>query len=88
MILMLFQKSNFDVISEIKGKPASDNSISLDVSGILAVISDKNAIAVCNNDRRVTTNYNPRGEFYTNFYKFDCSYLNDLSENFIVFFIA
>ena len=79
---------DFDVISEIKGKPASDNSISLDVSGILAVISDKNAIAVCNNDRRVTTNYNPRGEFYTNFYKFDCSYLNDLSENFIVFFIA
>lgn len=79
---------DFDVISEIKGKPASNNSISLDVSGILAVISDKNAIAVCNNDRRVTTNYNPRGEFYTNFYKFDCSYLNDLSENFIVFFIA
>lgn len=79
---------NFDVISEIKGKLSSDNTVSVDVTGVLACISDTNAIAICNEDRRVTTHYNPRGEFYTNFYKYDCMYLNDLSENFVVFFVA
>lgn len=57
------------------------------ISGILAVLFDKNAVAVCNTDRRVTTYYNAKGEFYNNFYKFDCTYLNDLNENFVVFFI-
>lgn len=57
------------------------------IGGIMCVMFDRNALGVCNEDRRVTTNYNPKGEFYNNFYKFDCSYFNDLDENFIVFFI-
>lgn len=57
------------------------------MGGIMAVMFDRNALGVCNEDRRVTTNYNPKAEFYNNFYKFDCSYFNDLDENFIVFFI-
>ena len=57
------------------------------MGGIMAVMFDRNALGVCNMDRRVTTNYNPKAEFYNNFYKFDCSYFNDLDENFIVFFI-
>ena len=58
------------------------------VSGILGVIFDRDALGVSNLDRRVTTNYNPRAEFYTNFYKFDAGYYNDLSENFVLFFIG
>ena len=57
------------------------------MNGIMAVMFDRNALGVCNMDRRVTTNYNPKAEFYNNFYKFECSYFNDLDENFIVFFI-
>ena len=49
---------------------------------------DRDAIGVSNLDRRVTTNYNPRAEFYTNFYKFDAGYYSDLSENFVVFFVG
>lgn len=56
-------------------------------SGILAVMFDKMALGVCNEDRRVTTHYNAKGEFFNNFYKFDCSYFNDLNENFVLFFI-
>lgn len=59
----------------------------IEIGGIMCVMFDRNALGVCNEDRRVTTNYNPKAEFYNNFYKFDCSYFNDLDENFIVFFI-
>ena len=54
-------------------------------SGILGVMFDKNALGVCNIDRRVTTNFNPKAEFFTNFHKFDAGYFNDGDENFIVF---
>lgn len=57
------------------------------VDGILGVMFDKNALGVCNTDRRVTTNYNAKGEFYNNYYKFDAGYFNDTNENFIVFFV-
>lgn len=57
-------------------------------TGILAVMFDRDALGVCNVDQRVTTNYNPRAEFYNNWYKFDAGYFNDTNENFIVFYAA
>lgn len=54
-------------------------------SGILGVMFDKYALGVANLDRRVTTNWNPKAEFFTNFHKFDAGYFNDGDENFIVF---
>lgn len=56
--------------------------------GILGIMFDRDALAVCNTDRRVTTNYNAKAEFFNNFYKFDASYFVDLGENFVVFYIA
>ena len=79
---------SFENVSSINVNIKVDNiSKNVKISGILAVLFDKNAVAVCNNDRRVTTHYNAKGEFYNNFFKFDCTYLNDLNENFVVFFI-
>lgn len=78
-------KYDFDSISKINVK--LDNKTSVEKTGILAVMFDKHAVCVCNEDRRVTTHYNAKGEFFTNFYKFDCSYINDLNENFVVFYI-
>lgn len=68
-------------------KTGDNTTKDIEMGGIMAVMFDRNALGVCNMDRRVTTNYNPKAEFYNNFYKFDCSYFNDLDENFIVFFI-
>ena len=76
----------FNDISTVKVKTASGSDITQ--SGVIGVIFDKNAIGVCNSEKRVTTNYNPRAEFYTNFYKYDCKYFNDLSQNCIVFYVA
>lgn len=57
-------------------------------SGIIGVMFDRDSLGVTNLDRRVTTNYNAKAEFYNNYYKFDSGYFNDLNENFIVFFMA
>ena len=76
----------FDDISTVKVKTASGTDVTQ--SGIIGCMFDKNSIGVCNSEKRVTTNYNPRAEFYTNFYKYDCQYFNDLSQNCVVFYIA
>lgn len=66
----------------------SSDTVEVSVSGILAIMYDRDAMGVCNTDRRVTTQYNAKAEFFNNFYKFDASYFNDLNENFVVFFVA
>lgn len=57
-------------------------------SGILGVMFDRNALGVCNLERRVTSNYNAKAEFFNNYFKFDAGYFNDTNENFIVFYVA
>lgn len=68
-------------VKESKGKAVT-------VSGVLGVMFDRDALGVCNLDRRVTTNYNAKAEFFNNYYKFDAGYFNDTNENFVVFFAA
>ena len=77
---------DFDSVSKIDVKTASNNTVSQ--TGILGVMFDRDALGVTNLDRRVTTHYNAKAEFYSNWYKFDAGYFNDLSENFVVFFVA
>lgn len=80
----------FEEISSINVKANNGNKspVSVNQSGIIGVLFDRNALGVTNLDKRVTTNYNPKAEFYTNFYKSDAGYFNDFNENFIVFYIA
>lgn len=59
----------------------------VEISGVLGVMFDRDALGVCSLDRRVTTNYNAKAEFFNNYYKFDAGYFNDTNENFVVFFI-
>lgn len=60
----------------------------VEISGVLGVMFDRDALGVCNLNRRVTTNYNAKAEFFNNYYKFDAGYFNDTNENFVVFFVA
>lgn len=76
----------FSDISNIKITTSGEHSV--DVSGVLCVMFDRDALGVTNLDRRVTTNYNPKAEFFSNWYKFDAGYFNDMNENFVVFFVA
>lgn len=79
---------SFSDITRIHIQLASNNTKEIEISGILGVMFDKDCLGVSNLNRRVTTNYNPKAEFYTNFYKFEAGYFNDLNENFVVFFVA
>ena len=60
----------------------------INVNGILGVMFDRDALGVCNQDRRVTTHYNARAEFFNNWYKVDAQYFNDFNENCVVFYAA
>lgn len=77
---------SFDSVSTINVKTASNDTVS--VSGVVGVLFDRDAMGVTNLDRRVTTNYNPKAEFYNNWYKFDCGFFNSQNENVVVFFLA
>lgn len=67
---------------------ATPNNHSQAVTGLLAVMFDREALGVCGMDRRVTSHYNAKAEFTNIFYKQDARYFNDYNENFIVFFVA
>lgn len=77
---------SFEDVSAINVKTSTGATVN--ASGIIGVMFDRESIGVSNLDRRVTTNYNPKAEFYTNFYKFDAGYFNDLNENYVVFFVG
>lgn len=81
----------FEDTSSVKVKianPTGGAEYTVEQSGILGVAFDSSALGVVCEDRRVTTQYNGRAEFYNNWYKFDAGYFNDLNENFVVFYIA
>ena len=77
---------DFASVSTINVKSASGEAVN--VSGVLGVMFDRDALGVCNLDRRVTTTYNAKAEFFNNYFKFDAGYFNDTNENFVVFFVA
>ena len=49
---------------------------------------DRWALGVTNVNKKVTSQWTPNAEFFTNFYKYKAGFFNDLNENFVVFFVA
>ncbi len=74
---------DFKSTSAINVKTASGETVNQ--AGILGVIFDRDCAGVSNLNRRVTTDWNAKGEFWNNWYKFDAGYFNDFNENAIVF---
>ena len=73
---------------EIVKLPAEGAGAAKKNAAIVGVMFDRDAVGVSNLDRRTTTAYNAKAEFYNNWYKMDAGYYNDLNENFVVFFIG
>jgi len=78
---------NYDFASTGHINVKESGGKAVEISGVLGVMFDRDTLGVCNLDRRVTTNYNAKAEFFNNYYKFDAGYFNDTNENFVVFFI-
>ena len=58
------------------------------VSGIVGILFDDEALKVGNLNQYVTTNYNAKGDFYTNYYKEQSGFFVDLAENFLIFYVG
>lgn len=76
----------FSSVTAINVKTPSGDTVN--VTGVLACIFDRDALGVANVDRRVTTNYNAKAEFWNEWHKYDAGYFLDFDENFVVFFVA
>lgn len=66
----------------------SPNNNAVSATGIIGVMFDRDALGVTNMNPRVTSHYNAKAEFTSNWHKMDAGYFNDYNENFIVFFVA
>lgn len=77
---------DFADTSKINIKTPSGDDVT--VTGVLGVIFDRDTLGVTNVDSRVTTNYNPKAEFFNEWHKRDAGYFLDLDENFVVFYVA
>lgn len=75
---------DFASTSKIDLKTSAGHTIAQD--GILGIIFDRDSLGVSNLDKRVTTDYNAKGEFFNNWFKADAGYFNDMNENFVVFY--
>lgn len=80
--------TGYDLNSITKVDVVTPSGDGVQATGILAVMFDRDALGVANLDRRTTSNYNPKAEFYNNWFKMDAGYYADLNENFVVFLIA
>ena len=58
------------------------------VGGIIGILFDDEALKVGNLSQYVTTNYNAKGDFYTNYYKEQSGFFVDLAENFVIFYVG
>lgn len=76
----------FTDVSKVNVTSAGGHTVS--TSGILGVMFDRWALGVNNVSRKVTSQWTPNAEFFTNFYKYKAGFFNDLNENFVVFFVA
>lgn len=74
---------DFRSTSAINVKTAGGTTVAR--AGILGLIMDRECAGVSNLSKRVTTQWNAKGEFWNNWYKFDAGYFNDFNENAIVF---
>lgn len=77
---------SFADVSSINVKTYGGHEVN--VSGVLGVIFDRDSLGVANLDRRVTSNYNPKAEFWNEWHKADAGYFLDMDENYVVFYIA
>lgn len=64
------------------------NGSAVTIPGVLGIMFDRDAMGVCNLDRRTTTAYNAKAEFTNSFYKFDAQSFVDPAEQAVVFFVA
>ena len=78
-------KSKIHVVTAREAGELAGHEVELD--GIVAVMYDKEAVMVANQERYVDSIYNPKNRTTNFFYKQHATYINDPNYNFVTFFI-
>ena len=78
---------SFEDISKIDVTLDSRDEVAK-VGGIVGILFDEEALKVGNLHQYVTTTYNAKGDFYTNYYKEQSGFFVDLAENFVIFYVG
>lgn len=76
---------DFETCSTVLGKPASGADSATYVAGVIGILIDRDAAAVCCENYRVTSFYNAGNETIKYYHKWDARYMNDMNENALVF---
>lgn len=79
------RKFDFETCSTVLGKPASGSDNAILCTGILGVLMDRDAAAICCERYRVTSFFNAGNETMKYYHKWDARYITDTNENVIVF---
>ena len=66
-------------------KITTSGGSTVDKSGILGILFDRDGIMACNEDPEVRSQYNADGNFTNFFYCYDASFYNDVDENGIIY---
>lgn len=76
---------SFAETSKIDIKTPDNHNIT--VTGVIGVMFDRDAVAVCNYNRESDSIYNKSGKFFKEFHDMDCQMIVDTAENAVVFFM-
>lgn len=63
------------------------NTADVEQANIVAVMFDDDALGILQPRKRVTTQYNPKIEAYSDFHKWESRYFNDFNEQMVVFIL-
>ena len=77
---------SFNSTSAVKIQTSGGHTI--DATGVLAVMFDRDALGVANIDRFVTSAYNPKADYQNVFHHYTQGMWNDANENFVLFYVA
>ena len=72
--------------SKVNVKTSENHDVN--VTNVIGVLFDVDALGVQNEEPRITSQYNAKAEFTNYWHKWDANYFNDFDENFVVFFVA
>ena len=78
---------SFGETSKIVVTPKGEES-AITVTGILGIMRDRNSMGINTPRQNATSNYNARGQFLNQWFKYDAGYFNATDEQFVVFFVA
>lgn len=77
---------SFVEASTINVKTSENNTVN--ASGIIGVVFDRDALGVYNERQKVTTDYSGAADFWTSYYKYRRNVWNDFNEQFVAFYVA